>query len=261
MTLSSYISNLYGRSIYKLTTYLKEYKCQHARTVNHIRFLSRCRDNGLIAKGLTIYQQNLRTSSKASNFLNNACYNLVRERLKYHRQQQYKISKQIEETVYKLRDTLSKEDFITIERVTDKARNTVFNKQRTVHKNKFDNLLERKEKTRQTQDKKVISNPVVNLSSRPLTNTEEKVLTLGLGFAPTPNDVPVKELISSVESAVQSINDNTTADSVRHKVKELIQKASPPKPNLTSSQHRALSDLKKDNTIIILPAEIGRAHV
>ena len=121
---------------------------------------------GLIPKGLTIYQQNLQTSSKASRILNNACHILVRERLKYHRQQQYKISKQIEETVYKLRDTLSKEEFITKERVTDKARNTVFSKQRTVHKNKLDNLLERKEKTRRTQDKKVISNPVVNLSSK-----------------------------------------------------------------------------------------------
>ena len=76
---------------------------------------------------------------------------------------------------------------------------------------------------------------------------------------PTTN-IPATEVIAKVESAVRSL-DAEWADIVRRAVNTILQQAEPPKPNITKEERAALKSLKEDNTIMILPADKGRASV
>ena len=104
------------------------------------------------------------------------------------------------------------------------------------------------------------TNWVVNLSSRSLNEVEVSLLTKGLNFAVTPADIPATEIIAKVESAVRQL-DTERADTVRRAVNAILQQAEPPKPNVTKEQQDALKSLKEDKSIMIRPADKGRASV
>ena len=104
------------------------------------------------------------------------------------------------------------------------------------------------------------SNWVVNLSSRSLNEAEVSLLKKGLNFAVTPADIPATEIIAKVESAVRQL-DAERADTVRRAVNAILQQAEPPKPNITKEQQDAFKSLKEDKSIMILPADKGRASV
>ena len=92
------------------------------------------------------------------------------------------------------------------------------------------------------------------------TNNEEDVLKLGLNFAVTPTKLPVNEIVASTELACQSLNHNT-ASRLRCDVTQVLKNAKLPKPNITLEQRKALDNLRKDDTITILPADKGRVTV
>ena len=50
-------------------------------------------------------------------------------------------------------------------------------------------------------------------------------------------------------------------DELRWKVRQALEKAKPPKPNVTKEERTAIKNLKKDDNIIILPADKGNATV
>ena len=101
---------------------------------------------------------------------------------------------------------------------------------------------------------------VINLSPRPLSDAEESLSKKGMNFAVTPTNIPATEIITKVESAVRSL-DAEPADTVRRAVNTILQQVEPPKPNITKEERDALKSLKEDNTIMILPADKGRASV
>ena len=98
------------------------------------------------------------------------------------------------------------------------------------------------------------------LSSRSLNEAEVSLLKKGVNFAVTPADIPATEIIAKVESAVRQL-DAERADTVRRAVNAILQQAEPPKPNITKEQQDALKSLKEDKSIMILPADKGRASV
>ena len=120
---------------------------------------------------------------------------------------------------------------------------------------KFDNLLREKEKhlikKRRSLDQ---SKLVVNLSIK----NQKEVLSLGLNFATTPRKIPAKEIIAGTEEFAKMMEDG---QSLREGVKKCLEEAKPPKPNLTHEEREAIKELKKDNTIVILPADKGNATV
>ena len=104
------------------------------------------------------------------------------------------------------------------------------------------------------------TNWVINLSSRSLSDAETALLRKGLNFAVTPENIPTKEIIASVESAVRQLNIEQ-ADTVRRTVNTILQQAEPPEPNITKEMRDALKSLKEDESIMVLPADKGRASV
>ena len=101
---------------------------------------------------------------------------------------------------------------------------------------------------------------VINLSSRPLSDTEVSLLKKGLNFPLIPSNIPVTEIVAKVESTMRTL-DSEQADTVRRTVNVILQQAKPPKPNITKDMQEALKNLKQDDTITVLPADKGRASV
>ena len=101
---------------------------------------------------------------------------------------------------------------------------------------------------------------MVNRSSRPLTPSEQEVLALGMSFAIAPSRIPHEEIIAATEALAHRL-DQQTKDTLRLKIGGALQNAKPPKPNLSRRHYCALMDLHKDEDIIIVPADKGRATV
>ena len=105
------------------------------------------------------------------------------------------------------------------------------------------------------------ANWVVNLSSRSLSDAEKALLKKGLNFAVTPANIPATEtVIAKVEAAVRQL-DAEQADTVRRAVNGILQQAEPPEHNITKEMRDALKSLKEDESIMVLPADKGRASV
>ena len=101
---------------------------------------------------------------------------------------------------------------------------------------------------------------VVNLSKREMSSEENSILAKGLNFAVTENKHPVKELIVAAEKACSLLNEEE-ASVLRPKLVSILTSAKPPKSNVSDEQTKALKSLAKDDTIMILPADKGRATV
>ena len=122
-------------------------------------------------------------------------------------------------------------------------------------------LLEQKAASKLTSTPKVDqTNWVINLSSRTLSDAETTLLKKGLNFAVTPTNIRTTEITAKVETTIRPL-DTEQADTVRRTVNNVLQKAVPPKPNITTEMRNALKSLKQDHSIMILPADKGCAIV
>ena len=65
------------------------------------------------------------------------------------------------------------------------------------------------------------SNWVVNLSMKPLSSAERSLLEKGPKFAPTPNQIPYKNIVSEVEAAITHLPDECK-DSIRTSTAAMI---------------------------------------
>ena len=97
---------------------------------------------------------------------------------------------------------------------------------------------------------------VVNLSTKTLSPHEKDLPEKGLNFLVTPKNIPTKDIVGKVETVVKNLP-MVEADNIKAKTSLVLQKASPPKDNLSKKQRQALHSLKEDKEITILPADKG----
>ena len=100
----------------------------------------------------------------------------------------------------------------------------------------------------------------MNLSSKQLTDYENSVLLKGMNYCVTPKSLPIKEIVANVEQAIKPLP-KEQADTIRAKVSLTLQNAKIPKDNLSKQERISLTKLKKDETVMILPADKGRTTV
>ena len=81
-----------------------------------------------------------------------------------------------------------------------------------------------------------------------------------MNFSITPKDIAADDFIAGTEALARHL-DKETAIELKRCVKDCLMDAKPPKPNLTRDQNRALKELCKDDSIVILPADKGKAVV
>ena len=110
---------------------------------------------------------------------------------------------------------------------------------------------------------------VHNNSSKKLTADQEKLLELGLNFSITPRKFPLLEYIAAAEDLCQSLegfgDDESIekAQKIRNVMIDHIKKGvgMKLKENLSAAERKILKDIISDPTIVICPADKGRAIV
>ena len=97
---------------------------------------------------------------------------------------------------------------------------------------------------------------VRNISSTPLTEAQIKLLSHGPNYTMVPKNPPIIEYIAAIEKACTSLQPGK-AEELRGEVKANIKKMQPPKYNLTKEDYKAMEELKKEKTRMILTADKG----
>ena len=100
----------------------------------------------------------------------------------------------------------------------------------------------------------------MNLSKIPLMEAQENLLAHGPNFAITPRSPPIGEYIAVVEQTCQNLTQGE-AEELRAEVKAVLKKFQPPRNNITKEEQKALSELKKDTSRVILTADKGTCLV
>ena len=102
----------------------------------------------------------------------------------------------------------------------------------------------------------------MNLSLKQLEAPHLAALSKGLNFASAPSSIPKAHIVASVKAAVGRANasESVTAKA-RMNVIGAISRARLPPKNITSQEAQALRDLAKDENILVLPADKGKATV
>ena len=101
---------------------------------------------------------------------------------------------------------------------------------------------------------------VKNISSRSISSDEQEALALGLNFARTPTGIPHRAIIAATESTCRQLK-NDEAQQLRIEVSKALREAKPPKQNIEKRLRCAITNLRKDDSIVILPADKGNATV
>ena len=101
---------------------------------------------------------------------------------------------------------------------------------------------------------------VINISNTPLTAEQEKLLAHGPNYAIVPREPPIAQYVTAIENACTKLEEGK-AEEFRVQVKSAIQKIKPPRPNLTRGERKAITELKKDKSRMVLTADKGVALV
>ena len=102
---------------------------------------------------------------------------------------------------------------------------------------------------------------VRNISSTPLTEAQERILSRGPNFAIVPKSPPVGEYIASIENACSQLRQTRRGRRIKRGIKTILKKIQPPKSNITREERRASAELKKDKSKIILTTYKGLSLV
>ncbi len=81
-----------------------------------------------------------------------------------------------------------------------------------------------------------------------------------LNFAVSNSKIPTFDIIASVENTARKLN-KEDAQRLRTGVANILKKGKIPKRNLSHKLHLALKNFKRNNSIVILPADKGNATV
>ena len=101
---------------------------------------------------------------------------------------------------------------------------------------------------------------VINISNKPLTTDEERLLAHGPNYAIVPKDPPIIQYVAAIENACTRL-EKGQADEFRVQVKVAIQKIHKPRSNITRGERKAIVELKKNPSRMVLTADKGVALV
>ena len=100
---------------------------------------------------------------------------------------------------------------------------------------------------------------VVNISSIPLTNAQETLLSHGPNFTIALR-IPYKEYITVIEVACKSFKP-PDVEEVRADISWILRQSEPLKPNLTREEWKDIKQLESDKDCIVVTADKGVAVV
>ena len=101
---------------------------------------------------------------------------------------------------------------------------------------------------------------VVYLPNQPLTEAQTNLLAHGPNFAVTSKSPPTIEYVTAIEEICQKLEQGE-AEEFRGEVKAILKNTHPPKQNITKEEQKAIAQLRRDDTRIVLTANKGVALV
>ena len=101
---------------------------------------------------------------------------------------------------------------------------------------------------------------VKNLSSTPLTKDQIKALAHRPNYAIVPRNPPLGDYIMAIEDACNKLPQGKVEE-LRGEIKSVMKKIHPPRSNITREERKAIDQLRRDNTRIILTADKGVSMV
>ena len=101
---------------------------------------------------------------------------------------------------------------------------------------------------------------VINISNKPLTKAQEKLLAHGPNYAVVPKSPPIAEYIAAIEQACSKLQQGEVEE-LRGEVKSIIKRSRNPPPNITREERKAIKELKEDKSRMVLTADKGVALV
>jgi len=136
-------------------------------------------------------------------------------------------------------------------------------KSRDRQKDKMKRLLQEKDKKEKLKEEispEQMKRWVINLSHVDLSKAQTNVLARGLNFAISPTAIPTKDFVVATEKACRSLS-TSEAEDLRNTVAGILRTAKQPKSNIPLEERKALLELKRDPSVMVLPADKGRATV
>ena len=97
---------------------------------------------------------------------------------------------------------------------------------------------------------------VKNLSSTPLTQDQIKVLAHGSNFAIVLRSPPVGEYIAAIENVCNQLQQGK-AEELRGEIKSVMKKIHTPRSNITREERKAIDELRRDKSNMILTVDKG----
>ena len=245
----------YGVQALKSVRYYVNSASKESRLRQHIAFNHRCRRYGLTPRSLAVKplvstQEGHRVAARAS-----------RQFLSARVQQCYGKLRRLETDIFfqkhQLEFIVGKQRLSTIEEHKGQVQEKVARAAKESQKKKFDALV-----SKQSSQQKPDERHVVNLSSKQLTTPQLQVLSRGLNFAPTPKFIPKAHIVASVEAAITQSN-VTEGEAIKARIGVInaLSHAKLSPTNIHPQEAKAVKELAKDDDIVILPADKGRATV
>ncbi len=164
----------------------------------------------------------------------------------------------ITENRNKLQSCISSDSYSQLSQFLKHRARSVQSNISTRHEKKLGNLNNECTPDRLTLD---CEKWVINLSSKPLSSNKRAILMKGPKFAPTPLQIPHKDIVAEIEGAITDLPDESK-DSVRTSVTNLLQPCQlPSHKNTSANKRKAINKLKKDKTRLVTKADKGNCFV
>ena len=230
-----------------------------ARWENHKRFNVRCSRYKITPTSINM-TTNI-TGVRAQHIVKKAELQLLGVRIRQCTYTIKKLSESLTTDKQQLEAILNSDEMAETEQLLTAAQRHTFEETRSRQQSKFERLYNKCQTKKEVTDTDIDTNRwVMNLSNTQISDDERSILSKGLNFAITPTTLPVEEIIAGTEVVVKYMTE-TAADELRGEVVCTIKRAKLPKSNISKRKRVALQTLKKDNSIIILPADKGSATV
>jgi len=262
MNLFSEIKSKYGREAVKVVRDFETVAKKISRFRNHLVFSLRCLHSGI--RPPSIQLRCPVNSKRAKAVIRNTERRLLNERIRVINGKLIALradhSRAADTVKCVFPGDLAEAVFTHVTNIQE----TEFQKTKGHHKKKFERLLEAKKK-QEASTKEVITDDqrdrwVINVSHTELNTHQKNVLAKGLNFAISPNTLPKEDFVVAVEKACRAMEEEEAED-FRSEILGTLRSARCPQSNLTVQEQKAVSDLKRHPSVMILPADKGRATV
>ena len=264
-SLKSYLIDSYGRNLQRLTSRLQDVAKQTATSKNQWIFLEKCVTHDLIPKSFRIHcPLHSIQSGRLTRMYRKRLVKLAKSEAKGR---YYKHCSRMEILFSEMKRTVSALDFNMLRNVIEKSRENQFIKTKTNLKEKFDLLLQERNRlqsfSKKRNETKVVKDAVLNLTEHEIPIHHQELLNLGPKFVPTPNHIPYMDIIKNAEIAARSLEKSKKheeAEHLRSEVSNSLKRSldSKPKSNLTRNQQKALKELSSSkNSTKVYPFDKG----